>query len=292
MIQKKLLVLFFTLLLTCTIGVGDAWGKAIKILAIGNSFSEDAVEQNLHELAKAEGIETVVANLYIGGCPLDRHWKNAEQNIADYRYRKIGTDGVRHQTDHMTLERALADEEWDYVSLQQASPLSGRYESYNPYLPQLLAYLKKHVKKGVRFIWHQTWAYAKDSDHSGFANYNRNQMQMYEAIVNAANKAVKDNKLALLIPCGTAVQNARTSFIGDNMNRDGYHLNLTYGRFTAACTWFEALFKKTVTQNPYIPKELNADLAAVAKQAAHAAVLTPNKVTDLSSLKCNTLLYK
>ena len=31
-------------------------GEPIRILAIGNSFSQDAVEQNLHELAAAEGI--------------------------------------------------------------------------------------------------------------------------------------------------------------------------------------------------------------------------------------------
>lgn len=30
--------------------------NTVKILAIGNSFSEDAIEQNLHELADAEGI--------------------------------------------------------------------------------------------------------------------------------------------------------------------------------------------------------------------------------------------
>ena len=39
--------------------------NTVKILAIGNSFSEDAIEQNLHELADAEGIQTIVANLYI-----------------------------------------------------------------------------------------------------------------------------------------------------------------------------------------------------------------------------------
>lgn len=28
----------------------------------------------------------------------------------------------------------------------------------------------------------------------------------------------------MIIPTGTAIQNARTSFVGDHMNRDGYHL--------------------------------------------------------------------
>ena len=34
--------------------------------AIGNSFSQDAVEQYLHELAEAEGISTIIGNMFIG----------------------------------------------------------------------------------------------------------------------------------------------------------------------------------------------------------------------------------
>ena len=37
--------------------------KVVKILAIGNSFSQDAVEQYLHELAEAEGISTIIGNM-------------------------------------------------------------------------------------------------------------------------------------------------------------------------------------------------------------------------------------
>ena len=50
--------------------------RDIKVLAIGNSFSVDVVEQNLHELAKAEGTTLVVGNLYIGGCGLQKHLSN------------------------------------------------------------------------------------------------------------------------------------------------------------------------------------------------------------------------
>lgn len=44
----------------------------IKILAIGNSFSQDAT-QFIHDIAKADGVDTKVVNLYIGGCSLQRH---------------------------------------------------------------------------------------------------------------------------------------------------------------------------------------------------------------------------
>ena len=41
----------------------------LRILAIGNSFSEDAVEQNLADLARADGNCAIIGNLYIAGCP-------------------------------------------------------------------------------------------------------------------------------------------------------------------------------------------------------------------------------
>ena len=104
--------------------------KTVRILAIGNSFSQDAVEQYLHELAEAEGISTIIGNMFIGGCSLERHVKNARDNAPAYAYRKIGTDGKKREKGKMSLETVLADEDWDYVSLQQASPFSGMYETY------------------------------------------------------------------------------------------------------------------------------------------------------------------
>lgn len=74
-------------------GGAYAQQKTVRILAIGNSFSQDAVEQYLHELAEAEGISTIIGNMFIGGCSLERHVKNARENAPAYAYRKIGTDG-------------------------------------------------------------------------------------------------------------------------------------------------------------------------------------------------------
>ena len=41
-------------------------GKDIRILAIGNSFSEDAIEQYLYELALEGGDNLIIGNAYRG----------------------------------------------------------------------------------------------------------------------------------------------------------------------------------------------------------------------------------
>ena len=66
--RKGLTIL--SLMLLVSIGLQ---AKTIKVLAIGNSFSEDAVENYLYELAAAQGDSLVIGNAYIGGCSIDRN---------------------------------------------------------------------------------------------------------------------------------------------------------------------------------------------------------------------------
>ena len=254
--------------------------RVIKILAIGNSFSADAVEQYLYELADAADISVIIGNLYIGGAPLSRHLENANKGATAYSYRKITPDGEKAVMKNTSLATALADEEWDYISFQQASSFSGQFATFEESLPPLFKYVTEQVTNpDTKYILHQTWAYAQNSTHKGFSNYDRNQMTMYKAIVDAVNKAKKLVDIDFIVPAGTAIQNGRTSEVGDNFTRDGYHLDLNIGRYTAACTWFEAIFKKSVVGNPYKPESLTPKQAQIAQKAAHLAVKRPNKVS-------------
>lgn len=252
----------------------------VKILAIGNSFSQDAVEQYLYDLAKAAGIDVIIGNMYIGGCDLDKHYANMQSDAAAYEYRKV-VAGEKTNRKGVRLSEALSDESWDYISLQQSSGKSGKYDTYTA-LPQLIGSLTAKVPE-ASLIWHQTWAYAASSNHADFPAYNKDQMTMYNVIASSARKAMNDNsQLKLMVPSGTAIQNARTTYVGDVFNRDGYHLEVTYGRYTAACTWFEALFGIDVTTTTYAPSTVNDEMAAIARLSAHRAVAAPDRVTTIT----------
>jgi len=253
----------------------------LRVLAIGNSFSQDAVEQYLYELAKAAGKPIVIGNMYIGGAPLSLHWDNAKTNRPAYDYRKISADGQKSTMKNTSINSALLDERWDYVSLQQASPLSGRFDSYVVPLKALHGYIDSVTAGSVKFIWHQTWAYGPNSTHKGFATYNHDQHSMYEAIMDASSRVDTIIPVDVLIPCGTAIQNARTSFVGNDLTRDGYHLDLYIGRFIAACTWFESLFGQEAPVANYHPDQVTDAEAKVARKAAHRAVQTPFSITNL-----------
>lgn len=277
--------LFFLtlLLLGYSTLMGIAADRTVKVLAIGNSFSEDAIEQYFAELAEASGKQVIVANLFHPGCSLERHINNLHGDVKDYNYRKI-IKGIKVDTPNITLKKALLDEDWDYVSIQQASHFSGQFETYNPYITELHTYIRSQVRKDTKIMLHMTWAYPQYSDHGAFKNYGNSQKVMYEAIIDATCKIQNQEHFDLIIPCGTAIQNARTSKLGDTLNRDGYHLNLLYGRYTAACTWYEIIFGESVLGNKYIPFGMSEYQKSVAQNAAHYAVKSPFKVTDLSQI--------
>ena len=266
--------------------------KALKVLAIGNSFSMDAV-WHLPEIARSEGYTDVkVATLYIGGCSLKTHWTKASGDLADYRYYSNYDGNWQDSGDYnYSISQALAEQDWDIITLQQASGGSGQTSTYEPYLENLIDYLQTNAPD-AEIVWHMTWAYAQSSTHSDFPKYDSNQMTMYNAIVDAVQTVVlpymTDGAIVKLIPSGTTLQNVRTSYMGDTLNRDGYHLNVT-GRVIAAYTWYSVLTGNTLDElsafyflDNYIGgKEVtltDADRAMIA-QCVNEAVQAPYQVT-------------
>ena len=226
--------------------------KTVNVLAIGNSFSADATYY-LHKIALAAGVETRIVNLYIGGCSLERHWRNIEKEEREYQYQRNGVITERY----VSIQEALAEEKWDYIVIQQASHDSGWADSYEPFLGLMIAYLKENAPKAEVLI-HETWAYEIDSSHDCFLRYHRSQDEMYEKLRNCYHEAAERYDLRL-IPCGDVIQLLRKMkpFIvqegGQSLCRDGFHMQFIYGRYLLACVWVKVLFGVNIQKNGYIP---------------------------------------
>lgn len=278
--MKTFKKIFLFLLVFGILSQSDAYTqKTIKILAIGNSFSVDAAEAYLDDLAVAADIDMIIGNCEIGGCSLERHWETVKADSALYAYRKI-VNGDSSLFLNQTLKHCLQDEDWDYVTLQQVSYNAGRYDTYFPYIEDLMDYIKQNVSdSNVKFALHQTWAYAANSTHPGFINYENDQVKMYLAVTSTIKKVSEQTGIKKIIPSGTAIQNGRNTFIGDNFCRDGFHLSLDLGRYTAACVWFGELTGKSVKNNEFKPEGVSDEDAEIARLSAHYAVKQPFQIT-------------
>lgn len=252
--------------------------KQLKILMIGNSFSEDTVRY-VYDIAYAAGIENViVCNMYIGGCSLYTHCKNALNNAAAYDFQTYENGEWKHNTEK-TLEYGIKYADWDYISLQQSSGLSGIPSSY-ACLQNLMEYVKKTATNGnFKFVWNMTWAYQQNSTHGDFVKYGLNQTAMYNAIINTVRSQIIDKDFAFVIPNGTAIQNARTSFIGDTLTRDGFHLSYDVGRFIAGLTLVRTLCGKNLDSLSYAPKGISHPVVDICKESVENAVRNAFEVT-------------
>lgn len=280
-----LVMLVFSVLssgLAVTATEAAAEARSFKVLAIGNSFSEDGMA-HLYEVATKGGFENVkLGNLYIAGCSLQTHWTNAQGNRNAYAF-NTNSDGSWKTQASTSILTALKSDNWDYIIFQQVSTNSGLPATYEPYLGNLIDYVKENNEnKDTKYAWHMTWAYAKTSTHAGFANYDKDQDKMYNAILETAKTSVMEkysDKIDILIPSGTTIQNMRSSYFDDAaMTSDGYHLSHQLGRLGAAMTWFKALTGEPIDD---IYTEIASQKSQmVIKEAVNNAVKTPYAVTE------------
>lgn len=255
--------------------------SSLYILAIGNSFSVDAM-QYLYQILQELGYRDIyLGNLYIGGCTLQTHAGNVTNNSNAYTY-YVNKTGSWTNTANFAPLNAMKEMDWDYVSMQQASGFSGVADSYEPYLSTVVESVKANCPDAKR-MWHMTWAYQGNSTHSDFGKYGNDQMTMYNAIVNAVRtKVLSRGDFDFVIPNGTVVQNLRTSFIGDNITRDGYHMSYDIGRFATALMWARQITGKSIEDVAYRPSGYSySDKTVLAiKEAVENAYKKPFEVTE------------
>ena len=176
----------------------------------------------------------------------------------------------------------MAITNYDVITVQQVSGLSGLPDTYQPYIGDLIAMVKE-VQPDAEIVFHQTWAYDDDSDHWDFPRYGKDRQTMYEGIQNASKSIAAALDLRI-IPVGEVVHRLRESdyfatkgahqisyspydkemtfpdWTNDpanppSMTRDGYHLNEYYGRYAAAATWYAVLTGEKLSGNDWKPTE-------------------------------------
>ena len=145
------------------------------------------------------------------------------------------------------------------------------YETYEPYLTEILDFIRKNCP-GAKIIWHQTWAYATDSTHGGFANYNNDQELMWSKIEECSHRAVREHDLDGILEVGKAIQTLRRTLTPDGTDfcRDGFHLSYDYGRYAAAYVWAK-YFSKDITD--FVPEGADPNRIAEIRRVIDALYL-------------------
>ena len=247
-----------------------------KLLGIGNSFSDDAFKW-VYPMIDSMGIEDkAVNNLYIGGCPLYEHLRNMENDLPRYDYRRFERD---ISSTNFKISEALKLEDWQYITLQQSSGDSGIRESFGV-LEELLARVNALKPANAKLYWHMTWAYSAKSSNPEFKKYGNDQLAMYNALIDCVKTEVlKFKDFVGVIPSGTAIQNARTSSLGDNMDRDGFHLSMDLGRYIAGLCVVCTILGTDPADIPFAPCGVDPLRRKIAEESVRNAIKAPFEIT-------------
>lgn len=214
----------------------------LNILFIGNSFSIDTATA-LPSLFNSLGINHVnVFVLYRAACSMKQHYEFFHSKQKAYELYLYNIHGEQLLEKSTTINEVLSRAPYDIVVFQQYSLESGDYTTYEPYLAKLIqAYNLVKTSPRTTFAFNQTWAYSsKNKDISKY----QTQHAMWQNICSSVQQMKAHSGIDIIIPCGTAVQNARSVEalnIDDELTRDTKHINLYAGRYLLACTFFESI---------------------------------------------------
>ena len=254
--------------------------ESLKILFVGNSFAVDTTEYATR-VALNLGVENVkIGTLYIGGCSIDMHYENAVGNIPAYTFYTNTGDGWSSEEGYR-ISDAIKSDDWDVIAIQHGTHGASRYTSVECYksLTPLIHYIKELICENTKIAFNLTWLGEPTYPHHEIDSYGGDMAAMRKALEEVTKEVVLGNHLVdILIPTGTAIENARTSRIG-LLTRDGYHLSLDKGRYIAALTLIGTVTGKDVPAISWAPDGVDSYAKAVAIESATNAIKFPMQVT-------------
>ena len=270
----------------------------MNVLTIGNSFTW-SLQRYFPDVVASAGEKLKIRYANFGGCELERHWSYIKAEIADPMCRVYDGGNL--------LREMLASCDWDVVTIQQASHMSWRPESFEPYAGNIINYVRQYAPKAEIMI-QQTWAYRADSPRFLPEEWNITQQEMHDRLTENY-RALSERHQLRVIPTGLAVALSRQETpvkyqgydraildtmhwpdlppqAGDVVGRmywkkdpetgkmrlagDHIHLNLR-GDYMQACLWYAVLFNRKAADVTFVPEDIADDDAAFLREMAERA---------------------
>jgi len=292
--MSKLICAFLCLALIVTIGFAPMGAYAeeetdmsetteprpLKILAIGNSYTNNATEY-ISRIAESMGLEIKAASLYKDGCMVQGHIERYEayENLGhdayyssdnSIKYIHLNVNGVAN-TSILSMQEAIASDDWDFIVMHQAPNSCDKLEKYwteeNPDIVTLYNYIQTELNKNnntkCEIVFNQGWSFAHemsiDNNYKWYPVDYENTRDFFLKIEEtvAAAAAIVQREVGLdapldIIPSGEAMQLAKDEFgfgdtygPADSLYADFIsHLSDPIGRYMIANLWIEKFTAK------------------------------------------------
>ena len=233
-------------LTNASVKVVSNYGKSLKLLSIGNSFSRNTME-NLYHIALDQGFTDIeLGYFYYPGASITRHWKmatNADSlktaekavtELANYHYFRWENNGwydysiskeeaqawIDNSEDAAVkpsdiFEYGIKDKAWDIIDLQLSS-IEADGTVFGK-LDELLAIVDRLKNTDTKYGCLQTWAFSEDSKHGQYLIQYKDKgltpIDQYNDIITNSNTILNNYKGKCTSTPSTYARNPRDTLI-------------------------------------------------------------------------------
>ena len=169
---------------------------------------------------------------------------HSEGKVYQHEFNGIGTEL------NVSLKEALLIREWDVITIQQQSFDGTIYDTFQPYLNELVAYIRKLAPK-AKIALQQTWGY-RDGEKS-LRSYESGSAMFADVKVSYA-RAAEEIQADMIIKSGEVFEGLKANGVYDYF-RDPIHASLGLGRYALGLMWVKTLTGKS----PYETGEIRLD---------------------------------
>jgi len=230
--------------------------KSLKILTLGHSLALDSGHMLALIAEKEGGLDLTVGTLYYSGCPLDKHVEFMNSDSTEYKLYISSTETAGQAPkamQGMTMRRAVTYDRWDIIIMQGGVFEIAEKSAYtNGNIQAIQEFVNGNkLNPDAIFAWHMPWAPPVDNDlrdtypydpntyTTNYQPYGNDRATLYKAITKCVEEHIlTDETFAFMIPTGTAMENALSSYLEEtDLHRDYVHAT-DLGRVIASYTWY------------------------------------------------------
>lgn len=239
----------------------------LKILSLGDEYASSA-GRYLAKIAKCDDVDIVSGNLILADSSLADHVAAIESDNGIYRFEFNDEGSIRTNVyDDFIFSKALDWFDWDYITVQQGTPLAGVADSYFPHISTVAGSIRQHCP-GADIVINEPWAFETDCTSAHFASYNNNTVLMAQKIRESVIEAAQRAGIKIVLPVGEVWSDARKADFCRLTSDDGCHASRC-GEFLASAVWYEILTGNDVSKNKYRLPFVSAEITARLKEVAH-----------------------
>ncbi len=283
---------------------GYAEDGVLKILIIGNSYAQDAGDRDygydgsfLMDTVSAmvkDGCKIKIGVLSAGGVTMAWHASRADDNAESYSLVTIenGSDiwGINGAISSVA---ALRSDNWDIVVLEPynlevwtgrssvSDGILSKYRSLSASLPRMMDHVRTNCP-GADLYLYEVWSWNDSNNEGTLDSGSKRFSQTISTISTAKGYTGAETGAAFkgVIPAGTAIQNARNSYLAyleyntdsddkgnrscdaqAGLSRDGVHLTFNIGRFIVSRIFAEVLVPEEIRKETYTLPSLRSSEA-------------------------------